>query len=215
MACFKKLNGDFYAIHRDSKKAQILILPVGVVVELYKLLELAMQDGLERMVDGNLPDSQHVLQNKYIIKVSSPTERCGVRVDVREWYTDKDGDLKPTRSGVNLGVEDLTVVNGQIHDYIEAKKNQLMLDATLTALHDATDSHRDTIGNTSASPTPTKKTPVKRKATQASTSAPATKKPTAKKGKKAPPKKKVTVVESDTEELSPSENEEEPSDDDM
>ena len=28
------------------------------------------------------------------------------RIDIRKWYTDKTGDLKPTQKGINLSIEE-------------------------------------------------------------------------------------------------------------
>ena len=82
MATFKKLNNDFYAIQRHSK-SQILILSVGTVAELLPILQLAILDALERTTNGNLPETQYTISQKYIVCISISPERGSVQIDIR------------------------------------------------------------------------------------------------------------------------------------
>ena len=126
MATFKKLNNDFYAIQRHSK-SQILILSVGTVAELLPILQLAMLDGLERLSNGNLPDSQYTISQKYIVFVSLSPDSGSVRLDIWEWFTNPDGESKPTKWGVNLSVEEVNIFTSLIEEHLRTALDRCYL----------------------------------------------------------------------------------------
>lgn len=135
MACFKRLSDSFYSIQR-SEKAQSLIFPTSLIPELYEKLSWCQQEALKRLEDGNLPDTQSSVGAKIICRVMSVHETGAVRIDIREWYTSLSGALNPTRRGVNLSLEQLTLVYSEIEEFVSAEKEKLVIAASKAALHD-------------------------------------------------------------------------------
>lgn len=196
MATFKKITNDYYAIERFSKP-QMLILPVEVLGQLSTVLQQAMKDGLDRLKNSNLPDSQSTIMEKYIVRVSAASDSSPVRIDIREWYSDKEGDLKPMKKGVNLCLEELGMVITLIKETVDENNDQTKIEATIAALHS------EASGSESSVVSPPKRA-MKRKANESAKATPAKK--TAKKApaRKTPIKKKV---DSEPEEVSSSEHE--------
>jgi hypothetical protein len=134
MATFKRLSDSFYSIQR-SEKAQSLLFPRGIIPELFERLGWCVQEGLKRLEDTTLPDTDTKVGDKIICRVTTASDSGVVRIDIREWYTTLTGSLNPTRRGVNLSLELLTIVYSEVEDFVKKEKEALFIDATRNALH--------------------------------------------------------------------------------
>lgn len=207
MAAFKRLSDSFYCIQR-SEKSQSLLFPKSIIPDLFERLGWCIQEGLKRVETAHLPDTDTKVGDKIICRVSTSTETGVVRIDIREWYTTLTGTLSPTRRGVNLSLELLTIIYSEVEEFMKKEKESLFEAATTSALHSSASTSSTVVIVEDADPSKQGKKSfvkeVKRKLTTA-------KKPPAKKAKAAPKKgKKKNFVESEDEEvenLSPSDEE--------
>ena len=95
MATFKRLSDSFYSIQR-SEKSQSLLFPKGIIPDLYDRLSCCIQEGLKRLENTNLPDTETKVGDKIICRMTISMESEVVRIDIREWYTSLTGGLNPT-----------------------------------------------------------------------------------------------------------------------
>ena len=193
MACLKRLTESYYSIQR-SEKGQSLIFPTSLIPELYEKLSWCQQEALKRLEDENLPDTQTSVGKKIICRVMSIHETGAVRIDIREWYTSLSGALNPTRRGVNLSLEQLTLVYSEIEEFVSQEKEKLVIAATKAAMHDVSTINipADKIICIDEEDAPVKK-PMKRKQPAPKKKAP--------QPKKAQKKQTKTILISDDEDL--------------
>ena len=158
-------SGSFVAIVRKQPEHQVVFFPIANLKELSDMLVFSLADGLEREQDPTLPDSVYRI-GKHQLRVTTFRDTCNVRVDLRLWYVDKEGEEKPTTRGVNINLEQTEILKELVDNHLEAKKK-------------AAEEEEEEEENVLPTP-PIKK--VKKAPAKASTSQP--------KKTKAPPKKK-------------------------
>lgn len=57
-----------------------------------------------------------------VLRVSSSTFKGREYIDIRVWYVDRDGDLKPTAKGVSLRPDAVQSVIQALHDAYKASE---------------------------------------------------------------------------------------------
>lgn len=125
MATFTQLSASYFAIQRTDGKTQVLIFSAAKLQEFADTIKCCLTDSLDRLADLTLPDADYKV-GSVLFKVSSLPETGTIRTDIREWYTDSiTQTLKPTKKGVNLSLEQLTVVESKIADFITREKEVL------------------------------------------------------------------------------------------
>lgn len=205
MANFMQLSPSYYAIQRMEGKPQVLIFQASKLEEFAETLKACLSDSLERLTDVTLPDADYKV-GEVVFKVSLLKESGNIRTDIREWFTDSiTQQLRPTKKGVNLSVEQLTTVNSNIRDFINGQRDSLNRLAAATAVP-----KESVAAQTDSLPGEVKPVIRKRKATKPKLPA---KKKAAKKPKKGSPSRPI-VIESDQETIDvDSSSEEEPDSD--
>ena len=67
--------------------------------------------------------------------ISLSPQNGTVHFDIKEWLSSPDGDIKPMKWGVNLSVEEVSIVTALIKEHLSTEKQQRLIDATVAALH--------------------------------------------------------------------------------
>ena len=114
-------SGSFVAIVRKQPEHQVVFFPIANLKELSDMLVFSLADGLEREQDPTLPDSVYRI-GKHQLRVTTFRDTCNVRVDLRLWYVDKEGEEKPTTRGVNINLEQTEILKELVDNHLEAKK---------------------------------------------------------------------------------------------
>lgn len=125
MANFVQLSPAYYAIQRMEGNPQVLIFQAGKLEDFAETLKSCLTDSLERVTDFTLPDADYKV-GQVIFKVSLMKESGNIRTDIREWFTDPlTQQLRPTKKGVNLSLEQLTTVTAKIGDFVGNQRDSL------------------------------------------------------------------------------------------
>lgn len=196
MARFTQLSPAFCGILRPEK-SQVIVFAATLLPDIADALQTALDESLQRISDPTLPDVDFKVGDKIHLKVCTVLETGAIRTDIREWYADTvTCQLKPSKRGVNLSVEQLTGVQAEVQAFIQKEKDSL----TKLAIAAAIQTPDKTDAADSASSSKQAKAPLKRKAKGKAPTPASKKKPVAvKKGRKTLTPK-VIVIDSDEEE---------------